>query len=531
MLSSLRTVSGLTVISRLLGLLRDIGMAVLFGNGPLMDAFSVAFRIPNVMRRLFGEGALSTAFLPAFVGELENRGRESAWRLASSMLALLAGMLLLFVGVVEALLLATQSFGTFGDEAELLMSLTAILLPYCILICLSAQVSAIMHGLNHFAWPAVVPMLLNVAWIVGVWIVAPQFEDRRTQMFVVAAAIVFGGVLQLSVPLPQLFRLGFRYQRSTSVLRPLANDDSGSLRGILRSLAPVLLGLSIIQLNTVLDAAIAWGLTPRDYGSGITATSGLPVEVGSTAALYLGQRLYHFPLGVFGIALGTVLFPQLARHAQNGRLDLVRDDLMLGLRLVALIGIPASCGLVLLSEPLTQLLFQRGSFDEHDAVQTAQMISAYGTGIWAYCALTILTRACYALGDQKLPIQSGLLAMFVNLVLNLTLVWFVGGMGLAISTSLAAAFQCVVLCMLIQRIVGRIDWTPLKTCGLRVLIATAVMTAATVGTLSLLPNASFLTSLFRVVVPVAAAIVFYWLGCLVLGIDEWKLLLTRRDGA
>ena len=532
LLSSLRLISGLTIASRVLGLVRDLGMATLFGNGPVMDAFSVAFRIPNILRRLFGEGALTAAFLPVFVRELEHSGRESAWRLAGALLTLLAVVLAALVLVGEISLLTLGALIPMSTETKLLIDLSAILLPYVLLICLTAQVSAIMHALNHFTWPAVVPILLNLAWLGGIWFVAPAFADPRDQIRVIAASIVAGGVLQLLVPLPWLFRLGFCCRLPRPFAALTAPTRSRALREIIDSMLPVLLGLSIIQLNTVLDALIAWGFAAPESGSPPGSSFRYPIESGSAAALYLGQRMYQFPMGVFGIALGTVLFPLLSRHAQRGRLDLVRLDLVLGLRLVALVGIPGSVGLALLSGLLADTLFRHGSFDAHDARQTSAMIAAYGVGVWAYCGLLILNRACYAVGEQSLPIRTGLVAVAGNLLLNLTLIWFVGGVGLAIATAIVAGLQCIALAVMIQQKIGRVDQAKLISSTCRILAATAVMTLVCLLTGNLMPGGDhFGLRCMRLLIPLAASVTAYSIACLLLGIDEWKLLLSHGDAA
>jgi putative peptidoglycan lipid II flippase len=255
------------------------------------------------------------------------------------------------------------------------------------------------------------------------------------------------------------------------------------------------------------------------------------LDDGTASALYFGQRLYQFPLGVFGVALGTVLFPLLAAHAQRGELDRVRDDLTLGLRLVAAIGIPASAGLMLLARPLASLCFEYGEFDADDARQTAQMIAAYGAGVWAYCGLLIVQRGYYAIGDRLTPVRVGLAAVAFNLLMNVALIGPFGGSGLALGTAITSMVQVLTVTILYQQRVGRLDWPALFRTVFKTLVGTALMSLAClfvgrqIEPLHLGRGAS-------VLLPVTAAISTYCLAAWLLGLKEIGLLLRRdREGA
>src|SRR5262249_22515878 len=267
--------------------------------------------------------------------------------------------------------------------------------------------------------------------------------------------------------------LGFRFDRRWEAVRP-------ALREIMRAMLPVTLGLSITQINTVLDRLIAWSLTrPVDGSAGWLEATGLafPLEPGAVSALSYAERMYQFPLGVFGVALGTVLFPLLSRHAARGEFDRVRDDLSLGLRLVIVIGVPASLGLALVNEPLTRILFQRGQFTAADTVRTAAVLVAYSVGVWAYCGIPILYRGFYAVGERRLPVIVGMGAGGLDLALNLSLIWPFAERGLAASTALSAAIQVMCLAWLIQTRIGRLDWARLATTTLKTGLATGAMSA------------------------------------------------------
>ncbi|GAB4156485.1 MAG: murein biosynthesis integral membrane protein MurJ [Planctomycetaceae bacterium] len=527
-LKGLRIVGLCTLLSRVLGLVRDIGMAMVFGNGVVMDAFSVAFRIPNLARRLFGEGALTAAFLPAFVKEDQQHGRDSAWKLASSVFTALAVVLIVMVLTGEILLGALHLIGNFGLETTLLISLTAVMLPYLVLICLAAQVSAVLHALGHFTWPALLPVLLNVVWILCLWLIVPELDTAVERVLAVAICVLFGGCLQLAAPLPSLFRLGYRY-------RPEWRESRETVQGIGRAMLPIMLGLSITQINTLADSLIAWGFAQPENSDATMSLPGnpeYPLTTGTASALYFGQRLYQFPLGVFGVALGTVLFPLLSRHAQAGRMDRVRDTLSDGLRLVICIGFPASVGLMLLAEPLTTLLFQRGAFDTQDAQQTAGIIVCYASAVWAYCGLLIVHRAFYALGDRQTPLRAGLFAVGLNLVLNLTLIWNLGGQGLALGTAVASIIQVITVTILIQSRLGKMDWKRIAKTAAKSVFATVVMSLACWFTMEQLGDdqAGLGDRFMRVGVPLGSSLVIFGIAAWLVGLDElW--MLFRRSGS
>jgi putative peptidoglycan lipid II flippase len=527
--SGLRIVALSTLASRVLGMFREIASAELFGLGPIWDAFSFAFLIPNLARRLFGEGALSAAFLPVFARQLQADAAgdaRSAWQLASAVFALLAALLTGLVLTGELLLWGLSWVFAGQAETGLMLGLTAVMLPYALLICLAAQVTAVLHSLGHFTWPALVPVVLNVCWIASIWLVDPWFDpDRVAQIYALAVCIVAAGVLQLVLQWPTLRKFGFRFDRHWQSVRPAGRE-------IARAVLPVTLGLSITQINTVLDRLIAWTLTAPAEGAWVPTLPwglGYPLQPGAVSALYFGERVYQFPLGVFGVALGTVLFPLLSRHAARGEFNRVRDDLSLGLRLVISIGCPASAGLVFVAEPLTRLLYQHGDFTASDTARVAPILVAYGAGVWAYCAIPVLYRGYYAVGERKIPVYVGLLAVVLDLALNLSLIWPCAERGLAASTAISAAGQVALLAWMIQTRVGRLDWRALFATSGKALSATAAMGAVCLAALGYMPHGSGrLQEALFLGAAIALSAVTYFAVARCLGIDELKLLF-RRD--
>lgn len=525
--AGVRVVGLCTLASRILGLVRDIGMATLFGAGPVMDAFSVAFRIPNLFRRLFGEGALTAAFLPLFVRETHHGEPGAGAKLATAVLTVLTLVLGAITLAGELVLAGMLLFAPLSAEGRLLTGLTAALLPYVVLICVAAQFSAMLNALNQFAWPALVPVLMNILWIAGMLWVVPLFSDPAVQAYALAVCILVAGAFQMVSQWPVLRRAGYHFDLDWAWARP-------RLRELFSAMAPVLVGLTIAQINTVADSFLAWALSPGVNDGPAMPLPGSPpwpVSSGAASALYFGQRLYQFPLGIFGVALSTVMFPLFARHAEAGRLDLLRDDLGLGLRLVLAIGLPASAGLVLLAEPVTSLFFRHGAFDADALRQTSAVVAAYAIAVWAWCGLLIVTRASYAAGDRRTPLRLGMVTVGINFVLTLFLVWPLGGPGLALATSTTAIIQISAATWNLQRKVGRLDWQRLLSCAGRCLIATAVLAVVGYATLIVLPEGeSLLVRLVRVAAPIVTATAAWFATVTLLRLEEvWLLIAPERS--
>ena len=522
----LRVVSLLTLLSRVLGMIRDIGMATLFGNGPIMDSFSVAFKLPNLMRRLLGEGALSTAFLPTYIRELEQNGRVSSWKLVTAVLFWLMVFSVLVVSAGETLLIILSTTGDSGSEAQLLYWLSGLLLPYLILICMAAQINATLHALNHFSVPALLPTILNLFWMTGIWLIAPFFPDAHTKITVICVSILAGGVFQLLLPLLKLIRLGYR---------PRMDWQNGftQVQTIAAIMAPIVVGLSITQLNTLIDSLLAWGMAQPEGIHAGASEPGLPFwqifESGTASALYFGQRMYQFPLGVFGVALGTVLYPRLSRHAERKDGELLGQDLLLGLQLVLGVGLPASMGLFLMAEPLSLLLFQYGDFNVFDALQTAEMIRYYGVGVFAFMAVLILYRGFYAIGDTRTPVKIGVLIVLCNLFLNLVLIWWLKGKGLALATSLSAMIQAGLSIWLIREKVGALDLSKILSTFLKASLATMLMAMVILLELQLISaTENFSSRMIRVLVPVISSVVLYLFLARLLGLNEIMTMLSSN---
>lgn len=519
LVSGFRIVSLCTLLSRVLGLARDMALAALFGAGPILDAFTVAFRVPNLARQLFGEGALTSAFLPIFVREMQSPDQSAPRRMATAVFVSLAGILLTLVAAAELALGTALLTTSLTADVRLLLELLAILFPYLLFICLAALISAILHSLRHFTWPALLPVFLNLVWLGGTAAAAVLLHDPLLRIRFISACLVLAGALQLGLALWALRSRGFAFTGEWRAARP-------RVREVFLAMLPVVLGFSVGQMNAMLDSLIAWAAGNTALGDILPVS----IDAGTASALYFGQRMYQFPLGVFGVALGTVLFPLLSSHAQSGNRAALCSDLSYGVRLTIAIGIPASAGLVVLSGPITSLLFQHGQFDAADARLTARMVAVYGAAVWAHIALLILNRGFYAIGDRITPARIGLVIAPLNLLLNILLLCVLGGVGLAIGTATAAALQSLLAIWLLQSRAGRLEWTSIRRAVLKSLLCTCVMAASCLLVLELLPSGDDLTwRAVRAIVPVALGATVYMASARIAGLPEpWDLLRGER---
>lgn len=525
-------VSALTLLSRLLGVIRDVACASVFGAGMVWDAFSFAFRVPNLFRRLFGEGALSAAFIPIFSEYLEVQRREEAWRLAGRIGGALIMVLTAILLTGESLLGGALLLADLGPRWRLTLSLTAVLLPYMLLICLTALAGAALHSLKHFAAPAAAPVVLNLCWILAVVAAAPAVsEDPRVQIFVVAGAILAAGLLQLGLQAAALHRRGFRW-------RPAFQPLHGHVRRVARRMAPVALGLAALQLNVLLDGVIAISLAAPE-GKRLFHAFGLalpyPMEIGANSVLYYANRVMQFPLGVFGIALATAIFPTLSRLAARDEREAFRRSVLRGLGAALFVALPAGAGLILLRYPVVRLLFERGAFTPRMTARTARVVAAYSVGVWAYCALHLLTRAFYSLGRPSTPAKVAGAMVVLNLALNLSLVWPLREVGLAAATAVCAALQVVLLIVLLHRRVPLAGLSALARNVGKTALATVGMSAVVwyvSQVLSAAGDAGLAWRFLRALVPAGVGVaVFAGFAALLRSPEPGRLWRALRPGA
>ncbi|HQZ45293.1 MAG TPA: murein biosynthesis integral membrane protein MurJ [Usitatibacteraceae bacterium] len=429
LLKTAASVSAMTLVSRVTGFVRDALLAIIFGAGFAMDAFVVAFRIPNLLRRLFAEGAFSQAFVPILGEYRARRGDEATRTLSARVLGALSAALLLatVVGVVAAPLLVYASAAGFAKDADkfaLTVTMLRICFPYIFFISLTSFAAGILNTWGHFKVPAFTPVLLNLSFI-GFALLATPYFDRP--ILALAWAVFAGGVLQLAFQVPFLLRIR---------MLPMPRwdpKDEGVVR-VLKLMAPAALGVSVAQVSLVINTHIASWLGD-----------------GPVSWLYFADRLMEFPSALLGVALGTVLLPSLVRHHSNNDPDAYSRLLDWGLRLTLVLALPAAVGLALLAVPLVATLFWHGEFTRQDVLMTRAALIAYAFGLAGIVLVKILAPGFYARQNIRTPVKVALATLAVTQLANLALVPWLKHAGLAAAISVGATFNAAWLWWLIRR--------------------------------------------------------------------------------
>jgi len=458
-------VGSMTMLSRVLGLLRDIVIAKVFGASANADAFFVAFKIPNFLRRLFAEGAFSQAFVPV-LAEYKDQGSAAAVKeLVNRVSGVLGGTLLFVTGIsmLAAPLVTTifaPGFVSQPEKFHLTTEMIRITFPYLFLISMTGFCGAILNSYGRFAVPAFTPFFLNLSLIFAALVAAPWFEEP---VFALAWGVLLAGVVQLLFQLPSLYRLDL-------VPRPIWDTSDKGVRRILKLMGPALFGVSVSQINLLLDTVLA---------------SFFPT--GSVSWLYYSDRLTELPLGIFGIAIATVILPNLSAHRAAAREAHFSATLDWAMRWVLLIGVPSALALIVLAKPILITLFQYGALTSHDVNMSALSLRALSLGLVAFMLIKVLAPGFYAHMDTATPVKIGITAMVANMVMNLMFalplmyLFNIGHMGLALATSLAAMLNAGLLMRGLLR-AGYYQFQPgWKPYTLRLLVASASMVAAIIG--------------------------------------------------
>lgn len=481
-----------TMASRVLGLVRDQVLAYFFGAGHQMDAFNVAFRIPNLFRDLFAEGAISAAFVPAFTRRLTVRGREQAWRLGNTVLNALGLVTLALVAL--GILCAQPLVSVFADDyrhvpgkIELAIDLARLMFPFLTLVALAAACMGMLNSLRRFFVPALSPAMFNLAAIAVIPLLVPVLRANDTApIFAAAVATLVGGVAQIAIQWPVLRREGFRY-------RPVFAPRDPDLREILLLMGPGILGLAAVQVNLLVNMLLA-------------------TSQGEGAISWLGYafRLMYMPIGLFGLSIATAALPSLSRDAARADLHGMRATLSSGLRMMLILNVPATVGLMVLATPIVALLFERGSFTPADTAATATALLFYAPGLVGYSAVKIAVPSFYAIGESRVPVLVSALTVALNLLVNLTMVRALGYRGLALGTAVSAIFNAALLLMLLRRRLGGLDGRRIGASFARILVASIVMGFAVWATdrwlATVLPGASTFARLTRVSVSIASGL-------------------------
>ena len=423
-----------TMLSRVFGFIRDMIVAGLFGAGLTTDAFFVAFRIPNLLRRLLAEGSLTVSFVPVFTEYLKNRTRKEALELAEIAFTALSILLVAvsLLGVLLSPLIVTimaPGFVKTPAQYNLAVFLTRMMFPYIMLISLVALCMGILNSLRHFAAPALSPVVLNLAMILSALTLRDFFREPITAL---AVGVMAGGVLQLAMQWPFLVRMGVR-------LKPNFRFRHPGVRRIGLLMLPAAFGAAIYQINIFIGTILA---------------SLLPT--GSVSYLYYADRIVELPLGVFAIAVGTATLPSFSEQVAQGRFDELKRTIAFSLRIILFITIPATVALIALRVPIISVLFQRGEFGIQSTLLTSQALLCYAVGLWAFSVIRIIVSAFYSLQDTRSPMKAAIVALIVNAVFSVALMFPLKHGGLALATSIATAVNVGMLWVILRRRIGKL---------------------------------------------------------------------------
>jgi putative peptidoglycan lipid II flippase len=450
-------ISSLTLLSRIMGLVREQVFAALLGAGLHADAFLIGFRIPNLLRDLFAEGALSAAFIPTYARVAAERGREEAWRLGNRVLTLLAVILSIVVvaGIIGAWPLVAalaQGFDKVPGKAEVTVRLTRVMLPFLPLVSFAAVAMGMLNAEERYAAPALAPAMFNVVtilWGLGLWALGLPPESVALGW---AIGTLLGGAAQFLTQLPPLYREGWRF-------RPEWRPRDPGIRQIAALMGPATVGLAAVQVNILVNSKFA------------------SVEPGAVAWLNYAFRILYLPIGLFGAAVGTIATTGLAKRAASGNMEGLRQTLRRSLSMLAFLTLPATAGLIVLREPIVRLLYQHGRFTPRDTHETGTAVLYYAIGLVAYAGVKVLAPAFYALGTPRVPLLGSVAAVATNLVLNLTLYPVLGFRSVALGTSLGSVVNIVILAALFERRVGGLVSRPFLWGVARMIVASGVMAA------------------------------------------------------
>lgn len=496
-----------TFLSRILGLIRDILIAGFFGSGMSADAFFVAFRIPNLLRRLFAEGSFSVSFIPVFTEYLQNRSRDEAFLLARVVLTFLVLILTIItiLGIIFSPLIVriiAPGFGGMGEKYALTVLLTRIMFPYIFLVSVLALFMGILNSLGHFAAPAMAPVFLNLSMIAALVFLAPSMGTPTVGL---AIGVIGGGILQLALQIPFLMDKGLSFAPKWNLWHP-------ALKKIGMLMLPTIFGSAIYQINQLVGTLLASLL-----------------REGSVSYLYYADRLVQFPLGVFAIAISTAVLPSLSREAADGDLVRLKETLSYALRLTMFITIPAMIGLIVLRQPIIRLLFQRGAFDSDTTKMTAQALLYYSLGLWAFAALRVFVSAFYSLQDTKTPVKVAVVAMLANIVFSLILMGPLKHGGLALALSLASTLQLIMLIFLLRKRLGGIDGRVVMGSMVRCFLSSLVMGLCIYFLALKLLAGSITRDIFTlalgILTIICAGFVVYFISAKVLGSKELSSLI------
>ncbi len=481
-----------TATSRILGFVRDILVAGAFGTGAAIQAFIVAFRIPNLMRHMVAEGAASSAFVPVLSEYLANKKREEFWDLVNVLLNLILAslMLIVVIGIFAAPVIVriiAPGFTTDHYQLNLAIGLTRTIFPYILLIGLAAYAMGILNSLKHFSLPAFAPAFLNIAIISAILLCRPNVSVST-----LAFAVLVGGALQLAIQIPMLYKKGMRLKWPLSFRHPAAKKV-----GLL--LLPRTLSAAVYQLNVLIDTMLAslhW-----------------IVGAGGIAALWFSNRLIQFPTAVFGTSLATAALPNLSQQFARGEIDKFKETINFLLKAMFLIMIPATIGIMVLGLPIVRVLFERGEFTPYSTSITHTALLFYAFGLFSYPGIKIMVYSFYSMQDTMTPVKTASIALFINVILNVILMWPLKIGGLALATSIAGIFNFSYLLFMLKRRLGSLEGAHMTRFLIKVIVAALGMGGILymgLGKLNtLITGAGFFASFGYILVYILGGLIIY----------------------
>lgn len=505
-----------TMASRVLGLVREMAYANFMGTSWVAGAFKLAFMIPNLFRRLLGEGALTAAFIPVFKAKEKTEGEEAMWRSANAVIsAMVVAASVITCAAVVGVSVALGVVRFEEASTMLMLQLLRVMFPYLVLVCIAAVCMGMLNARGHFFIPALGAAALNLTLIASVYLIAPRFgEEKHEQIFGVAIGVLCAGLAQALFQVPLLWREGFRYRWTT----PWSNP---TVRQVVKQMLPAIVGVAAFQINVLIAGGFSFWVDPQIY-----------------AAFDFAVRLMELPQGVFGISLATYLLPTLSGLAAEKKYPEFRATLRDGIGYLLYVNLLATVFLIVLAEPIIRLLFQHGEFDSSATARTSIALMALAPGLVAFSCVNILARGFYALHDTRTPMKISVFCLTLNVLLTVPLVWFLREAGLGIANSTTSIINAGLLAFALRKKIGRLDWAnlrgqvwPLLGCSLA-----AAMTAwaATTAWERHLGHGTFGLRLGAVFGPIAVASIIYF-GCalgfrLPFGRDLLDLVRRKRQG-
>jgi len=495
-----------TFTSRILGYIRDVLIADRFGASVVSDAFFAAWRIPNTLRELLGEGALSAAFIPVFTEYLRTKDKKQAWELASLVIngLLIISILITILGIIFApLIIIIIVPGFIGNDAfTLTVTLTRIMFPFTIFICLSALVMGILNSCQHFTLPAFAPAGLNLCLIISIFLLCPLFKQQP--IYGLSLGLLLGGLVQLLIQIPGLIKERIEYQLILNFLNP-------GVKKVILLMLPRAVGSGITQLNITISNLLASFLVS-----------------GSISSLFYSNRLIHLPLSIFGIAIGTVLFPTMSTQFVERDLDGLKKSISWGLRIVILTCLPATIGLMVLGRPIIQLLFQHGQFDVYDTNMTYLALFFYAFGLLGFASLRVIVPAFYSQHDTWTPLKTGIFSVIANIIFSILLMKPLEQGGLALSLSLSGFLNVTLLLMSLRQKIGAIGASQILKSFLKILLASSIM-----GFFCWIIIGINIGLFYQVIIGVIGGVVILFWSCHLLKIEElesiWRELCSYLE--